>query len=312
MSRCGGGDAPGCGMRSHGARSHRVAASHSQHGAVESVGIPGPQRSDPGCTPGGWGSLDGLPVAAESGQDGTGAAQTGQGQIAYRFGAAGQKGGRMMARAWRIALLALLLAGAPAWAFAQPASGAHSRGSSAAVPWSALSARQQRLLESVRERWASLPPARQRALMRGSRIWLHLTPAQRRKARQRFAKWRQMSPKQRALLRSRWRQFQALPARQRAAIRSSFHAFERLPNGQRRQLRRRWRKATPAQRQRMIERVRQRMIEDRQMRQMPGMPGMPGPGPRQFGSVPGGMGMPGGMPGGIGGGPRRGGHPPRR
>jgi len=165
-----------------------------------------------------------------------------------------------MNRVWRIAVLALLLASAPAWGVTPH--GAHG----ARVPWSALSPAQQHLLVQLRGRWARLPTARQRALARGSRIWLHMSSAQRRQAQRRFRTWRRLTPQRRALLRRRWRQFRALPASERAAIRRSFHQFERLPAWQRRRLRQRWESATPAQRQMMIAHMRQQMLHQR-MRQ---------------------------------------------
>lgn len=217
-----------------------------------------------------------------------------------------------MTGTWRAVLLALVLAVAPAGAVAQQASG----GVNAAVPWSALSPAQQRLLGQLHARWSRLPPARQRALARGSRRWLRMTPAQRHQAQKRFKQWRRMSPKQRALLRHRWRRFQALPARERAAIRRSFHAFQRLPARRRRALRERWRSATPTERQRMIEQMRQRMMRRQMTRQIQRQPrpvrSVPRFGMRRFDARPrgvGGLQGPGGM-GALAHGMPRGG-PPR-
>ena len=255
-------DASGRGGCARGMRWATATGGRPAAGAAESLGVPRFERSGRPCGPVAGGAVDALPVAAEPRS--CQAVGTGQDAPPRRQRADAAPGQRLMARGWRIALLAVLLVLVPAWSHAQQTPG----GAGAPVPWSTLTSAQRQLLGRLRDQWAQLPPARQRALVRGSRLWLHMTPAERHQAQRRFAQWRRMSPQQRARLRRRWLRFQALPPARRAAIRRSFRAFERLPAWRRRMLRERWRKATPAERQRMIERLRQRMRQQRMMRQM--------------------------------------------
>src|SRR3984885_7891641 len=95
----------------------------------------------------------------------------------------------------------------------------------AAVPWNSLSQDQQRLLSRLSGQWEQLTPQRQQALASGSQRWLGMSPVQRTQARQRFGK------------------------------------FQQLPQQRRQQLRQRWQNATPAQRQNMVQRARQRRAE---------------------------------------------------
>jgi acyl-CoA reductase-like NAD-dependent aldehyde dehydrogenase len=160
---------------------------------------------------------------------------------------------------WRLWLsVTLLAAAAPLWA--QPV---HAQ---EPLSWSALSAQQQQVLGSMHDQWDSLPPGRQQALARGASRWLSMTPQQRSSARDRFQSWQRLPPGQRALIRQRWQQFQRLNPQQRAAIRQNFNTFSRLPPAERMQLRQRWLNASPAERQSMLERMRQQR-------------GMRGPGP---------------------------------
>lgn len=126
------------------------------------------------------------------------------------------------------------------------------------VPWTSLSAPQQRLLGSLQDRWSTLPPLRQQALARGAGRWLAMSPQQRSAAQARFRTWRSLPPGQRALIRQRWRQFQRLPPQQQRAVLQSYRAFNRLPPQERAQLRERWLQASPQQRRQMFEHMRQR------------------------------------------------------
>lgn len=151
---------------------------------------------------------------------------------------------------WRRWLsVALLVAAAPLWA--QPVAAQQP------LNWSALSPQQQQLLGSMHDQWDSLPPGRQQALARGASRWMSMTPEQRSSARERFQSWQRLPPEQRAQIRRRWQQFQRLTPEQRAEIRQNVNAFSRLPPAQRMQLRQRWLNATPAERQSMLQRMRQ-------------------------------------------------------
>jgi hypothetical protein len=170
------------------------------------------------------------------------------------------------------ALLISLLWVAALPAFAQaPSEGQPPAGepAAAAVPWSSLSGDQQKLLGKFSQNWSSLPAERQQALARGSQRWLSMSPEQRGEAQQRFQRWHSLSPEQRSTLRERWEKFRSLPPNQQAAVRQNFRRFQSLPPERRQFLRERWRNATPAERQQMIQRARERQMERMQMRRGP-------------------------------------------
>jgi hypothetical protein len=54
--------------------------------------------------------------------------------------------------------------------------------------------------------------------------------------------------------------FRALSPDEQNIVRDNFHRFQNLPAEQRRSLRERWQSATPAERQKMIARVRARRV----------------------------------------------------
>jgi hypothetical protein len=54
--------------------------------------------------------------------------------------------------------------------------------------------------------------------------------------------------------------FRALPPDEQNIVRENFHRFQSLPPEQRRNLRERWQNASPAERQKMIARVRARRM----------------------------------------------------
>jgi Protein of unknown function (DUF3106) len=128
----------------------------------------------------------------------------------------------------------------------------------AAVPWSSLSPDQQRLLSRMSGQWDQLPAQRQQALASGSQRWLGMSPEQRQQARQRFNQWQQLPEQRREQLRRRWEEFRSLPPARQQADRENFRKFQQLPQERRQQLRQRWQKASPAQRQDMIDRARAR------------------------------------------------------
>jgi hypothetical protein len=143
----------------------------------------------------------------------------------------------------------------------------------ASVPWSSLSADQQRLLSRLSGQWEALPPQRQQALASGSQRWLGMSPDQRTQAKQRFSQWQQLPPERRQALRQRWQEFRALPPERQQAARENLHKFQQLPPEQRQQLRQRWQRATPTQRQNMVQRARERRAQRAPMPH----PGLRGP-----------------------------------
>ena len=148
---------------------------------------------------------------------------------------------------------------APASAPMAPAAAASAQG----VPWSSLSGEQQKLLGKFSGNWSALPPERQQALTRGSDRWLGMTPEQRGQAQQRFQRWHSLPPDQRRVLRDRWQRFQSLPPNEQGAVRQNFRRYQQLPPERRQMLRQRWLNASPAERQQMIQRARERRIEMR-------------------------------------------------
>jgi hypothetical protein len=179
-------------------------------------------------------------------------------------------------------VLAVLLAAATP-AFAQqpppgPAPEATAPAASQGVPWSSLSADQQRLLGKFTNNWNTLPPERQQALARGSTRWLGMSPEQRGQAQQRFQRWRTLPPDQRRELRDRWERFQSLPPDRQGAVRQNFRRFQQLPPERRQMLRERWRNASPAERQQMIQRAREQHMRRMEMRPPQQMRPPPGPG----------------------------------
>jgi hypothetical protein len=57
-----------------------------------------------------------------------------------------------------------------------------------------------------------------------------------------------------------------LPPDQQAAVRQNFHRFRQLPPERRQMLRQRWQSASPAERQMMIQRARERQMRNMEMR----------------------------------------------
>ena len=165
-------------------------------------------------------------------------------------------------------LTLLLMAAAPA--FAQQAPGAagpsQAEGQAQGTDWSSLSADQQRLLERFRTQWSGLPAERQQTLARGSERWLAMSPDQRSVAKQRFERWRDLPPDQRRQLRDRWQKFRALPPDQQENVRDDFRKFKSLSPERRHRLRDRWDNATPTERQRMLDNMRERRENENRAR----------------------------------------------
>ncbi len=175
-----------------------------------------------------------------------------------------------MTKGYAIVVAVLLSSATPAFAQTLPAAAAQQAPSpemsNAGVPWNSLSAEQQKLLGKFSENWNTLPPERQQALARGSTRWLSMTPEQRGQAQQRFQRWHSLPPERRQMLRERWERFQSLPPNEQAAVRQNFRRFQSLPPERRQLLRERWRNASPAERQEMIQRARERQMQRMQMR----------------------------------------------
>jgi len=157
----------------------------------------------------------------------------------------------------RVALTALLAIGL------HLASGGRARAENPAQPparteWSALNAEEQKALNRFSDSWDTLPAEQQQRLLRGTRRWLAMTPEQREQARTRFDRWKDLSPEQRELARQRWHRYRELSPDQQQRVRDGYRNFKKLPPEQRRRLRERWENATPEERQKWLERRREK------------------------------------------------------
>jgi len=135
---------------------------------------------------------------------------------------------------------------------------ATARPTAAPLAWKELQPNQQQLLQPYAKDWDSLPPARQQALSRGASRWLSMDPAARAEAHERFQNWQKLPEERRQLIRKRWERFQQLNPESKSMVRENFNNYMRLPPGKRRMLRERWLAATPEERARMLERMRER------------------------------------------------------
>ena len=79
------------------------------------------------------------------------------------------------------------------------------------IPWSALSAEEQRLLARHRGRWSSYSPQEQAKLRRGVQRYLELPPEKRNAVNQKQQQYKNMSPEQRERLREKYRKQQRYP-----------------------------------------------------------------------------------------------------
>ncbi|HEV7432791.1 MAG TPA: DUF3106 domain-containing protein [Steroidobacteraceae bacterium] len=161
-------------------------------------------------------------------------------------------------------LLGLLLASSAmpgarvAAAVTDSAPAAIAKAPAAPLAWKDMQPNEQQLLQSYAKNWDSLPPARQQALAHGAQRWLSMDPTARGQARERFQTWQKLPEERRQLIRKRWERFQQLDPESRSLVRENFNAYMRLPPGKRHMLRQRWLAATPEQRARMMERMRER------------------------------------------------------
>ena len=68
------------------------------------------------------------------------------------------------------------------------------------IPWSALSASEQAVLQPFRKHWGSMTAQRQQRLKKGAGRWEKMSPEQRAGSRQRFRRWQELPPEQTAAL----------------------------------------------------------------------------------------------------------------
>ena len=141
-----------------------------------------------------------------------------------------------------------------------PAPPAAAPNTTASVPWSSLKPHQQQLLQKFGDKWSTLPAERQQALARGSERWLSMSTQQKDLASQRFQKFRTLPPEQKQTVRERWQKFRSLSPDQQSSVRDNFRKFRALPQQQRQMLRQRWNGATPAERQQMLQNMRERRM----------------------------------------------------
>jgi hypothetical protein len=150
-----------------------------------------------------------------------------------------------MNRLRHIVLASLLLVAAPTFAQTGPDDDtrAPAAGQPSAVPWSSLTDDQRKV--------------RQQSLSRGSQRWLNMSPNERKDARGRFKQWSDLPADRRKDVRNRWQQFRTLPPTEQQAVRENFRRFKNMPPERRKALRERWQNASPAERDRMLDRSRQ-------------------------------------------------------
>jgi hypothetical protein len=115
--------------------------------------------------------------------------------------------------------------------------------------WLQLSPDERQLLAPFREDWEVLDPAHRERLRRGAERYRDLSPEEQARLRERFERWREMSPEQRARIRERHERFRALPESEQEQILRARERFRALPPERREELREKWRKLSPEERQ---------------------------------------------------------------
>ncbi len=126
------------------------------------------------------------------------------------------------------------------------------------VAWEALTAGQQQMLERFRGQWATLPPERQSRLAAGAARLGDADPAERDDAGRRFRQWQQLTPEQRGAMREQLKEFRRMDPEEQAKVRRNFRRFRQMSPEERRHMQQRWEKLTPAQRQELLDRRRDR------------------------------------------------------
>jgi len=127
--------------------------------------------------------------------------------------------------------------------------------------WGGLTDEQRQVLEPFEADWDNLPDERRLRLAEGARRWSEMDATERRAAQSRFRDWKNLQADRRAEILERYRQFQRLSPVEKARIRNNFRRFNDLPADRRQQLRDRFRSISPAQRQAIRERLRNRQID---------------------------------------------------
>ncbi len=117
-----------------------------------------------------------------------------------------------------------------------------------AVPWSDLSAEQQRMLAPLQGEWAQMNPWRQHRLAHHATRWATLPVARQQDIRNRLTHWAAMTPDQRRQLRENARAFHDLTPAQQAKVTDAFQRFQSLTPTERRALWERWRTMSREQR----------------------------------------------------------------
>lgn len=141
-----------------------------------------------------------------------------------------------------LALAALL----PAAAHAQAANGAAPQ---PLPPWEQLTpAQREELTAPLRERWNANPDERARMLERARR-WRAMPPEQRKRAHRGMHRWEHMDPVKRAQMRILFERTRGLPKAQRREAMVLFRAMLPMSPEEREQLKQRWQKMTPEERE---------------------------------------------------------------
>lgn len=160
-----------------------------------------------------------------------------------------------------LAAICLLCAPPPGWAQTQPPAPASrlpqvlpaatsARGQ--ALPWSNLSAEQQRMLAPLQGEWAQMHPWRQHRLAHHATRWATLPAARQQEIRNRLTRWAAMTPEQRRQLRDNARAFHDLTPAQQAKVTEAFQRFQSLTPAERHALWERWRAMSRKQRGRWM------------------------------------------------------------
>jgi len=125
------------------------------------------------------------------------------------------------------------------------------------VSWEALNDDTRAVLEPLRDDWDDVPPQQRERLVSHALRWSNLTPEQQERARGRLKRWQSMSPEQKQAMRERLKDWNGLSEDEKDQLRRQRAWFRALPEQKRQALRSRWQSMTPDQRGNLRERIHQ-------------------------------------------------------
>jgi len=139
----------------------------------------------------------------------------------------------------------------------------NSKSNNAPVSWDKLTAKQQKILESVKSNWSEMKAARQHRLLKGASRWATLDKRERRIAAAKFKKFRTMNSERRTHLRTMFNNYKKLPKPDRIALRAAKSRFNNFSESKKEMLRKQWQSMTVQQRRAIIRRrlIRQRILQ---------------------------------------------------